>query len=124
MQNPNRTIFDSLLSPGGPLKAAKQKKPGQEESRLAATPITRRAVRFEVEVPQARSISVVGNFNDWKPEATPLTFIGGTNWSRELSLAPGRYEYRFVVDGRWVDPPNAKAYVPNPRGGHNAIVEV
>lgn len=67
---------------------------------------------------------MVGSFNNWKPGATELTFIGGTKWLRELSLAPGRYEYRFVVDSRWVDPPNAMAYVPNPHGGHNAVVEV
>jgi len=28
------------------------------------------------------------------------------------------------VNGEWVDPPNAKAYVPNPYGGRNAVVEV
>lgn len=84
----------------------------------------RRPVRFELDVAEAQSVSVIGNFNHWSPDATPMTFIGGTKWRSELSLPPGRYEYRFVVDGRWVDPPIAKGYVPNPGGGHNAVVEV
>jgi hypothetical protein len=45
---------------------------------------------------------VGGTFNNWNPTATPLLFVGGTEWSKELSLPPGRYEYRFVVDGKWV----------------------
>lgn len=81
-------------------------------------------VRFELDIPEARRVSVTGTFNDWKPRATRLAFIGGTKWFKDLLLAPGRYEYRFVVNGEWVDPPNAKAYVPNPYGGRNAVVEV
>ena len=93
------------------------------ESALAA-PAAPRKFRFEVDVPKARSVSVVGTFNNWTPGATRLVFIGGRKWIRELNLAPGRYEYRFVVDDKWVDPPNAKSYVPNPGGGRNAVVEI
>ena len=70
------------------------------------------------------SVSVVGTFNDWKSGATPLNRGGTGKWARELAVAPGRYEYRFVVDGRWVDAPDAKAYVPNPHGGRNAVLQV
>lgn len=67
---------------------------------------------------------MAGTFNDWDPADTPLVFIGGTTWYKHIFLPPGRYEYRFVVDGRWFDPPTAKAYVPNPFGSRNAVVEV
>jgi len=67
---------------------------------------------------------VAGTFNNWNPEATRLVFIGGKKWFKDLTLAPGRYEYRFVVDGGWVDDPKAKVQVPNPHGGHNAVLEV
>jgi hypothetical protein len=41
-----------------------------------------------------------------------------------VPLSPGRYEYRFVVNGEWVDDPKAKASVPNPHGGRNAVLVV
>jgi 1,4-alpha-glucan branching enzyme len=81
-------------------------------------------VRFEVEAPKASNVSVAGTFNNWKPGATPLAGIGGGKWAKELPLAPGRYEYRFVVDGQWIDDAKAKAYAPNPHGGRNAVLEV
>jgi len=67
---------------------------------------------------------VVGAFNDWRPGVHPLSKASGTKWTKELSLSPGRYEYRFVVNGEWVDDPKAKAFVPNSRGGRNAVLEV
>jgi len=67
---------------------------------------------------------VAGTFNNWKVGAAPLNSLGGGKWAKELSLAPGRYEYRFVVDGQWIDDPKAKVYVSNPHGGRNAVLEV
>lgn len=83
-----------------------------------------RKVRFELNLSDAQNVSVVGTFNDWKPGATPLSPVGGGKWATELSLASRRYEYRFIVDGKWTDDPKAKAIVPNPHGGHNAVLEV
>ena len=84
----------------------------------------KRTVRLELDVPKARSVYVVGTFNNWKPGATPLIWIGGTKWFKDLPLAPGRYEYRFVVNGTLIDDPKGKAYVPNPQGGRNAVLQV
>lgn len=57
-------------------------------------------VLFVMPAPGAHSVSVVGNFNDW--EATPLTDTNDDGiWTAHIPLPPGRYEYAFVVDGRW-----------------------
>jgi len=45
-------------------------------------------------------------------------------WTKELVLPLGRYEYRFVVDGQWADDPAARELIPNPFGTANAVVEV
>jgi len=74
--------------------------------------------------PKAREVFIAGSFNDWQLAATPLRSVGDGNWIAELALPPGRYEYRFVVDGQWVDDPAASATVPNPFGGLNAVLEV
>jgi 1,4-alpha-glucan branching enzyme len=107
-----------------PPKTAPQAKLPETKSQPAQTQTVQRSVRFELQVPKASSVFLVGTFNDWKPGATPLNRIGTEKWARELPLAPGRYEYRFVVDGSWIDDPKAKAYVPNPHGGRNAVLEV
>jgi 1,4-alpha-glucan branching enzyme len=124
MNEPNRPVMTTATTAAqfttSPPKATVQAKPAETKPQ----PLQNRKVRFEVDIPKARSISVVGTFNDWTPGATPMVFIGGTRWFKDLFLVPGRYEYRFVVDGKWVDPPKAKAYVPNPHGGRNAVVEV
>jgi hypothetical protein len=110
----------SVVSP----KAAPPAKGPETKPQPTPTQAARRTVRFELEVPKARSVFLVGTFNDWKVGATPLNEIGKGKWVRELPLVPGRYEYRFVVDGAWLDDPKAKAYVLNPHGSRNAVLQV
>ena len=48
----------------------------------------------------ADQVAVVGNFNAWEP--TPLSDEDGDGiWTANIALPPGRYEYAFVIDGRW-----------------------
>lgn len=50
--------------------------------------------------------------------------LGDGRWVKQLALLPGHYEYRFVVDGQWMDDPKAQACVSNPHGGVNAVLVV
>ena len=83
-----------------------------------------RAVRFEYFNPDAREVLVAGSFNAWHPHTTPMINRHGDRWSTELWLKPGHYEYRFVVDGQWMDDPMAARFVPNPFGSLNCVLEV
>lgn len=74
--------------------------------------------------PGAREVFLAGTFNGWNKEGTRMLRQGGGEWTAELELPPGRYEYRFVVDGEWKDDPKAKAYTNNALGGRNAVREV
>lgn len=57
-------------------------------------------VLFVMPAPNAKSVAVVGNFNNWSP--TPLSDPDGDGiWTARIPLPPGRYEYAFVVDGHW-----------------------
>jgi 1,4-alpha-glucan branching enzyme len=80
-------------------------------------------VRFEFTHPTARTVCVAGTFNDWQPEAKTLHSSAG-NWWKETNLAPGTYEYYFVVDGQWIPDPQATETVDNPFGGKNSILKV
>jgi len=84
----------------------------------------RRMIRLGLNAHNAKSVWVVGNFNDWKPGMSSLTEFGSGNWFTYLPLDPGRYEYQFLVDGKRVDDPAARDYVSNPDGGKNAVLLV
>ena len=72
----------------------------------------------------AQEVCIAGSFNDWHPSVTPMVRLDDGKWAKELALPPGRYEYRFVVDGQWVDDPAATELIPNPFGTPNAVLEV
>jgi len=88
---------------------------------VAATPAQPK-VRLELSKPGAQSVAIAGSFNSWQPEQAKTTGNGG--WVKELTIAPGRYEYMFVVDGQWMADPNAKEFVPNPFGGQNSVLVI
>ena len=81
-------------------------------------------VRFEFTHPTARTVCVAGTFNHWQPEAKTLHSSAAGRWWKETNLAPGTYEYCFVVDGQWIPDPQAKETVDNPFGGRNSILKV
>jgi 1,4-alpha-glucan branching enzyme len=81
-------------------------------------------VRLVIFNPEAYEVSVAGSFNNWHPGATPMKESGHGRWAKDLSLPPGRYEYQFVVDGRWVPDWTAKEEIENPFGGLNSVLEV
>lgn len=59
--------------------------------------------RFALSEPEAKSVSLIGDFNHWDPAVTPLLRGANGSWSRTLRLSTGRYEYAFLVDGKhWV----------------------
>lgn len=83
-----------------------------------------RLTHFELLATDARTVFLAGSFNQWNPSATPMTRLGEGKWVTDLSLPLGRYEYQFVVDGRWTPDLKAADEMPNPFGGFNSVVEV
>lgn len=74
--------------------------------------------------PEATDVTVAGDFNGWRPDATPLKNTGVGKWVVRLMLRSGQYEYRFVVDGRWGEDPQAARRVANPFGEFNSVLVV
>ncbi len=75
--------------------------------------------------PQASTVYVVGEFNNWTPnqEARMEKNSEGV-FETALDLEPGIYQYRFIVDGRWVEDPDNPRTAPAPFGGVNSVLEV
>jgi Glycogen recognition site of AMP-activated protein kinase len=79
-----------------------------ERARLTTASVhdTVTLVRFMF-VGTAKSVSVVGDFNRWGANPTPLVSANGV-WTASIPLTNGRHEYAFIVDGaRWVPDPLA-----------------
>ena len=81
-------------------------------------------VVFSLEAPGANKVMLVGDFNNWDDSSTPLRKVKSSKWERELQLTSGRYEYKFVVDGNWVNDPKNSATVWNTFGTQNSVLEV
>jgi len=81
--------------------------------------------QLDLHAPLARSVAVAGDFNGWRPEATPLLRGEGGVWTVRVPLVPGRrYQYMFLVDGAWVSDPSAAATAEDGFGGRNAVLEL
>ncbi|MBZ0122194.1 MAG: glycogen-binding domain-containing protein [Sandaracinaceae bacterium] len=57
--------------------------------------------RLELEAPRASLVTVAGTFNGWSEDATPMARGKDGVWRVEVDLAPGRHEYKYLVDGNW-----------------------
>jgi 1,4-alpha-glucan branching enzyme len=82
------------------------------------------SVIFVASYPQAGSVQIAGDFNDWQPEKTPMRVANDGSWQARVPLAKGTYHYRFVVDGQWQQDPYNDSTEPNPYGGVNSVVNV
>ena len=83
-----------------------------------------KAVCIEFIHATATKINIIGTFNGWRNDVTPMTHVGESRWIEVLLLSPGVYEYQFVVDGKWMPDPQAPKSVPNLFGEANSILTV
>ena len=81
-------------------------------------------VHFELNDSAARRVCIAGSFNDWHPDLGEMVSLGPGKWIKDLELAPGTYEYRFVVDGKWITDPQCPRTVPNAFGETNSLLAV
>jgi 1,4-alpha-glucan branching enzyme len=82
---------------------------------------SKKRIYFRYQAQDAKEVNVLGSFNGW--EKRPLKKQKDGEWSTWTNLDSGRYEYRFLVDGHWVDMPEAEK-VSNPFGTQNNLLTV
>lgn len=93
-------------------------------------PKTSEKTVFVCHVPAVQNVFLAGSFNSWDPQITPMQLQGEDMWRAELELAPGQYEYKFVVDGAWCCEPGREDHspcpdcVPNTFGTMNRVIEI
>jgi len=88
---------------------------------MAKPKIAKQKVTFSCVAPEANTVLLAGDFTGW--EGAPLTLKKDKSgvWKASVSLLPGIYQYRFLVDGQWRDDPNCASRQPNQFGGENCV---
>jgi 1,4-alpha-glucan branching enzyme len=85
---------------------------------------SRRRVTFAYYAPRAGEVFVLGDFNNWDMQAHPMRKDSDGLWKKITYLQPGRYEYLFMVDGRWCCDPRNLNRCRNCFGSENNVVDV
>ena len=98
------------------------------EAVAAAPPTSPREVVVRFRDQRASDVRIAGDFNGWVPDKGVRSLIeaeGETRiWTKILQLAPGRYQYRYVVDGEWREDPDNPEGVASQVGGRNSVLVV
>ncbi len=101
------------------------KKAAKTTAKKACAKPAAKAVTFTVHAEKGKSVYVAGEFNKWDPTAKKMAYKARAGiYSATVKLAPGEYQYKFVIDGTWCADPENAAAVQNDQGTFNSIVVV
>ncbi len=81
-------------------------------------------ITFKLEASGAKEAILVGDFNSWDAKKHIMKRDNRGRWSKIVTLSPGRYEYKFLVDGEWQTDPSNDQVVPNSFGSLNNFLNV
>lgn len=84
----------------------------------------RKRITFRLEAPQATEVILMGDFNEWNAEKHIMKRDEKGIWSKTVVVPPGRYEYKFLVDGQWQNDPSNQQTVRNRFGTLNNVVNI
>jgi len=83
-----------------------------------------RPVNFICHAPQAKHVSLVGDFNHWNPKSHPMSHRPDGGWLLQVELRHGHHRYAFLVDGHLTLDPMAQGISRNDQGERVSLVPV
>ena len=84
----------------------------------------KRKITFSLDKDTAAEVALVGDFNNWSETSHPMKKNKNGVWEKSLMLDIGRYEYKFIVDGRWQSDPQNGQVSKNCFGSINNVLMV
>jgi 1,4-alpha-glucan branching enzyme len=81
-------------------------------------------VDFFCRAPEAKSVSLIGDFNGWQPATHLMTRMPDGGWVIQLELPHGHHQYLFLVDGQPTLDPNAMGKVHNERNETVSLIAI
>lgn len=81
-------------------------------------------VTFSVEAKEAQSVAVIGDFNNWNPADGALSKLKSGTFKATFDLPiDASYEFKYVIDGAFVNEPEADSFVFNDFAGQeNSVI--
>jgi serine protease AprX len=113
--NAARAVAAALRTPHAPLAG------------LPFSPdVTAWSVSFIYHDDEAKEVSLVGSFNEWRPQGHSLQRIRPGVWHLTIPPpVPGAYPYKFLVDqSRWTRDPENPAVVEDGYGDYHSLLQI
>ena len=92
---------------------------------LKSRPVCKVTFQLPAEV-EAESVVIVGDFNNWQQDATPMAQLKDGRFKAIVELEKdSEYQFRYLLDGnQWANEDEADKFVPNPYAGENSVIAV
>lgn len=71
----------------------------------------------------SKKVILAGSFNKWNEDLFEMNKVED-GWELTLEIKPGAYQYRFIVDGKWMMDPNSSEKVENEFGEYNSVIDI
>lgn len=81
-------------------------------------------INFICHAPEAKRVSVVGDFNQWNSSANPLRKMADGSWQGQIPLSHGHHRYVFLVDGEPVLDPKANGVARNEKNERVSLLAI
>ena len=98
-----------------------------EKRSLKTRPVTKVTFRLpQAAAPDADKVHLVGDFNGWRTDATPMKRLKNGEFKVTVDLEAGReYQFRYLIgDDTWENDWEADKYVPNEFGTEDSVIVV
>ena len=80
-----------------------------------------KSVTFTVHAEAGQDVRLAGSFTDWETKAKKMTFKKTNGvYSATVKLAPGEYQYKFIIGDKWATDDQNAEFVPNDKGTFNS----
>jgi 1,4-alpha-glucan branching enzyme len=85
---------------------------------------TAKPINFHCIAPEARHVSLIGDFNNWEPNANPMKRLPDGAWFVQVPLCHGHHTYLFLIDGIPVIDKRAQGTVRNSQNQKVSLIAV
>jgi len=91
----------------------------------AASATSKRRITFTYRAEKGCTVFLAGSFNNWSATAKKMADKKGNGvYTAMVNLAPGAYEYKFIIDGTWCADPECADWIQNEHGTLNSVKHV
>lgn len=93
-------------------------------ARSCCSAVDPKITEFKISAPKAKKVNLAGSFNNWDNRGISAKKDIKGNWTVKVNLVPGKYEYKFFIDGNWINDPHCNRCIANNFGTQNCVIEI